>query len=173
MNCLVPRCGDSILDPQNGEACDDGAGNAPIADACRINCQLPRCGDGVLDTGERCDDGNTAFGDGCSSDCRSDETCGNAILDAVNGEECDFGIRGLSNDGCTSTCKVETEHWESLATSATGMPAMYEPGVAYDAFRESMVVFDAGRTWLLRQGTVMQLNTPHVPRATPRGVARA
>jgi cysteine-rich repeat protein len=30
------------------------------------------CGNSILDAGELCDDGNTAGGDGCSSDCRSD-----------------------------------------------------------------------------------------------------
>jgi cysteine-rich repeat protein len=31
------------------------------------------CGDGILDEGEECDDGNTASGDGCSSDCRNED----------------------------------------------------------------------------------------------------
>ena len=39
------------------------------ADACRSNCQPARCGDGVVDTGEACDDGNTAAGDGCDAAC--------------------------------------------------------------------------------------------------------
>jgi cysteine-rich repeat protein len=38
---------------------------------CRLDCTLPRCGDGRLDAGEVCDDGNTAGGDGCAPDCRS------------------------------------------------------------------------------------------------------
>jgi cysteine-rich repeat protein len=33
---------------------------------------LIRCGDGVLQTGEECDDGNTAFGDGCTPFCRNE-----------------------------------------------------------------------------------------------------
>lgn len=37
--------------------------------ACRTDCTVPACGDGVLDGGEVCDDGNSADGDGCESDC--------------------------------------------------------------------------------------------------------
>lgn len=38
-------------------------------DACRTDCTPARCGDGVVDSGEWCDDGNTADGDGCSAVC--------------------------------------------------------------------------------------------------------
>lgn len=52
-----------------------------------------KCGDGQLDDGEQCDDGNRESGDGCSSDCKSTEVCGNAVLDndekAKLSEECD------------------------------------------------------------------------------------
>src|SRR5437868_4983261 len=44
-------------------------------------CVPAGCGNSKLDPGEVCDDGNTAPRDGCSSDCRSDETCGNSIID--------------------------------------------------------------------------------------------
>jgi len=37
---------------------------------CRPDCRVPRCGDGFVDAGERCDDGNTASGDGCASNCQ-------------------------------------------------------------------------------------------------------
>src|SRR5689334_7863521 len=33
------------------------------------------CGNGVRDPHEVCDDGNTRSGDGCSSDCTSNESC--------------------------------------------------------------------------------------------------
>ena len=41
-----------------------------IGNLCREDCRRPRCGDGRLDASERCDDGNTASGDGCSTDCQ-------------------------------------------------------------------------------------------------------
>ena len=55
---------------------------------CRTNCAPQRCGDGVLDNmkGEVCDDGNTTSGDGCSSDCKSAETCGNGITETETRE---------------------------------------------------------------------------------------
>jgi cysteine-rich repeat protein len=33
----------------------------------------PACGNGVVDTGEQCDDGNTAAGDGCSATCTMEQ----------------------------------------------------------------------------------------------------
>jgi cysteine-rich repeat protein len=50
-------------------ACSDGSSRrtpdaGPSIDA------APQCGNRVVETGERCDDGNTADGDGCTSDCR-------------------------------------------------------------------------------------------------------
>ena len=40
------------------------------------------CGDGSLDEGEECDDGNDENGDGCTSDCQTEEgyTCTEAGL---------------------------------------------------------------------------------------------
>ncbi|MFH2007871.1 MAG: DUF4215 domain-containing protein [bacterium] len=66
---------------------------------------LPGCGDGVPDTGEECDDGNTADGDGCTSSCIFEPgACGNGVIDA--GEECDDG-NANSGDGCDATCHFE------------------------------------------------------------------
>jgi cysteine-rich repeat protein len=65
----------------------------------------PACGDGVVNEGEICDDGNTTAGDGCSADCKSNEACGNGIVDAVTGEQCDDGNRA-NGDTCSSTCKT-------------------------------------------------------------------
>ncbi len=46
-------------------------------------------------------------GDGCSADCRSNETCGNGVIDTVTGEACDDG-NTVSGDGCSSTCQFES-----------------------------------------------------------------
>src|SRR6185295_15238143 len=62
------------------------------------------CGDGIKDPDEACDDGNVKDGDGCSHDCKSDETCGNGIRDAVSGEACDDG-NNISGDGCSADCQ--------------------------------------------------------------------
>src|SRR5947209_7643464 len=83
------------------------------------------CGDGSLnaDKGETCDDGNTANGDGCSSNCLEEPgatcagapsvcttaVCGNGM--AEKGESCDAGgANGLffgDGTGCSKTCTRE------------------------------------------------------------------
>ncbi|MEO2169809.1 MAG: hypothetical protein ABGY42_17140 [bacterium] len=59
------------------------------------------CGDGHLDTGEECDDGNTATCDGCSATCRV-EACGNGVVEC--GEECEPGL--VASDRCTESCRI-------------------------------------------------------------------
>jgi cysteine-rich repeat protein len=71
-----------------------------IAVAC-----APLCGDGALDEGERCDDGNSASGDGCSADCSSLETCGDGIVDGD--EACDDG-NNQNGDSCNPDCTPST-----------------------------------------------------------------
>ena len=46
---------------------------------------LRGCGKGIVDSQlkEVCDDGNAVVGDGCSYECRSDETCGNGYVDPI------------------------------------------------------------------------------------------
>ena len=70
---------------------------------------------------EICDDGNNIDGDGCSADCRSDETCGNGHLDQpikINGildlkdprnEDCDTPLQLDPKTGifCSAVCKFE------------------------------------------------------------------
>ena len=93
------RCGDGHVDP--GEVCDDG--NNRSGDGCRSDClsnetcgnhivdisrgeicdgtpncsadcmSITSCGNGHVDTGEQCDDGNTARWDGCGPDCRLEQ----------------------------------------------------------------------------------------------------
>jgi cysteine-rich repeat protein len=64
------------------------------------------CGNGIVSDGEVCDDGNNKSGDGCSSDCLSDESCGNFIIDVAVGENCDDGNR-IDGDGCSAGCRLE------------------------------------------------------------------
>jgi len=106
MNCQKPVCGDSVVDTQYAEQCDDG--NTMDGDGCDAFCRLeenPLCGNGNLDAGEECDDGNKQDGDGCDRFCRSESVnCGNGNLDA--GEECDDGNK-QDGDGCSSSCHSE------------------------------------------------------------------
>lgn len=65
----------------------------------------PVCGNGVLETGEICDDGNTADGDGCQSSCTPTPAmaiCGDGTTDP--GEACDDG-NDDDTDGCTRLCQ--------------------------------------------------------------------
>ncbi|MEZ4366296.1 MAG: DUF4215 domain-containing protein [Kofleriaceae bacterium] len=110
-------CGNGVVDFFRGETCDDG--NLVSGDGCQANCRLPRCGDGIVDVlpdfayVELCDDGNTVDGvvvagvfvaDRCDSQCASDQTCGNGVVDA--GEQCDDG-NVADHDGCQSSCVVQ------------------------------------------------------------------
>ena len=116
-------CGDGVTNTDAGEVCDDG--NTVSGDGCSANCRSNEtCGNGIIDTakGEVCDDGNTFSGkcsgddhgcdstadctsgtclpDGCSADCKSNESCGNGIKDL--GEVCDDGHApgGSCEDDC-------------------------------------------------------------------------
>nr|HEX4312559.1 DUF4215 domain-containing protein [Kofleriaceae bacterium] len=84
----------TLTEGEFGSAADAGIAPPPA----------PRCGDGIVNQGEVCDDGNTVSGDGCSADCKSDETCGNRIVDTDVGETCDDG-NTVSGDGCSANCQ--------------------------------------------------------------------
>ena len=110
-------CGNGILDTATGESCDCGtdpenlptgctAPNGDPLSGCSADCQTRYCGNGRIDPGELCDDGNNQAGDGCSPDCRSNETCGNGITDPVNLEECD-DANLEDGDGCNMLCRIE------------------------------------------------------------------
>lgn len=120
---------------------------ATISDTSTLVCLAVGCGDGRLDhadptdptdVGEACDDGNQADGDGCSSDCRSTEVCGNGVVDLTNREVCDTGNL-VSNDGCDSACQLEAPRWSKVS----GAPRIQSG---------SSVVFDIARDRIVRFG---------------------
>ncbi|CAN5123127.1 hypothetical protein BH11MYX1_BH11MYX1_12480 [soil metagenome] len=115
-------CGDGVTNIDAEEVCDDG--NTVDGDGCSHDCKSDEtCGNGITDLakGEVCDDGNTHAGkcsgddhacdstadctsgtcvpDGCSGDCKSNETCGNGIKDL--GEVCDDAH---ATGGCEDDC---------------------------------------------------------------------
>jgi len=80
------------------------------------------CGNSVLDTGEKCDDGNTLSGDGCSATCQKEPGwtcigsgvpclkqmyCGDGVVDSP--ETCDDG-NSVPGDGCSGTCQIEPNY---------------------------------------------------------------
>lgn len=99
----------------------------PLKDSlCNNDCQktgntnvLASCGNGAVESGEDCDDGNIASGDGCSARClwegsnnKYNAICGNARLE--KGEQCDDG-NNIAGDGCSAKCLYEADY----ASSAT------------------------------------------------------
>jgi cysteine-rich repeat protein len=104
-----PNCGDTVVDHDEGEQCDDG--NTQDGDGCSSTCQVEvggACGNGMLEPGndEECDDGNTQDGDGCSSNCQFEPVganCGDASVDAE--EVCDDG-NTQNGDSCNPTCNL-------------------------------------------------------------------
>jgi cysteine-rich repeat protein len=76
------------------------------------------CGDGVVSSGEECDDGNGAPGDGCTEVCTVEQgwaceqepsecatVCGDGDL-VTDSEECDDG-NVQPGDGCSAQCRIE------------------------------------------------------------------
>lgn len=124
-------CGNGTLNTTCGEQCDDG--NVISGDRCSATCQVEAvCGNGILESGEQCDggpccrtncqfatagtscnDGNTCtavdtcngIGGGASSCIGNGSVCGNGVLNATCGEQCDDG--NIANgDSCSSTCQT-------------------------------------------------------------------
>jgi cysteine-rich repeat protein len=91
----VAVCGDGVSSA--GEACDDG--NGADCDGCSAHCtEEGGCGDGVRCGAEGCDDGNALACDGCSPACAVEvgATCGDGVVNAACGEECDPPGAGCS-----------------------------------------------------------------------------
>jgi fibro-slime domain-containing protein len=111
---LPPYCGDSQVDADGGEECDDGVNLAAYGyngeRACGPGCKwTDYCGDAKVDSlfGEQCDDGNEIQNDGCEPNCLQRPGCGNNILEPDLGEQCDDG-NTKSKDGCSEFCTIET-----------------------------------------------------------------
>jgi cysteine-rich repeat protein len=104
--CQLPTCGDSLIQPSNGEECDDG-GREQRQRRCTAGCKVgqvrrrphPR-------PVEQCDDGpgNNGPGKACNADCQSN-VCGDG--DVGPGEACDDGNDDNTN-ACTNVCKQAT-----------------------------------------------------------------
>lgn len=99
--CLLASQVSACEGRAEGESCS----YAGVADgACYSGACWPAgCGNGIVDPDEVCDDANNVHGDGCAADCRSDETCGNGVIDLAIGESCDDG-NTADGDGCRASC---------------------------------------------------------------------
>jgi len=108
---LETTCGDTIVQRDEGEECDDGK-DGDNEDECTDWCMLPFCGDNIIQEsqGERCDGFESECDfqlEYCTTDCQCTSfACGDGgLLDPH--EECDDG-NNVSGDGCSSTCLLET-----------------------------------------------------------------
>jgi cysteine-rich repeat protein len=99
--CALEFCGDDVVQPGLGEACEPGVFGPP----CRWDCTFVTCGDGILDFSEACDDGNLGSGDGCTDECDV-EVCGDGVVQPALGETCDDGAH-VDGDGCSARCDEE------------------------------------------------------------------
>ena len=99
----VPQCGDGFADP--GEQCDDG--NDVDCDGCTSACVVETgCGDGAVCGTEACDDGNADSCDGCTASCEVEvgQVCGDGVVNALCGEECD--PPGPGDPECNFLCTL-------------------------------------------------------------------
>jgi cysteine-rich repeat protein len=101
-----------------GTSCDPPGGGTGVCSLASV-CVPAGCGNGILGPSEVCDDGNQTDGDGCSANCRSDETCGNDVVDATVGEVCDDG-NTIAGDGCSANCRSDETCGNDVVDAAAG-----------------------------------------------------
>ena len=128
-------------------------------------CLPSGCGNGLVDPqlGEVCDDGNDVIGDGCSYDCKSNETCGNGYLDPVKlvggepvaNETCDDGNL-VAHDGCSSLCALETPAWTALEY---GQPPVEMQVMVSDPVRGRILMFGGENYFTIRRPPVANNGT--------------
>jgi len=136
-DCTLPRCGDGVVDPGEGEECDDG--NLVDGDGCDSDCTVTSgvCGNGVVDPGEECDDGalNSALlPDHCRTDCTAPR-CGDGVIDS--GEECEPPGTPACDDNCLRRVPG------ALAADTTGASPE-------DALRCEQAILSSGATFFDR-----------------------
>lgn len=114
---------------------------------------LGACGDGAVQTGEQCDDRNTADGDGCSSNCQKEtatekpSTCGNGTCDPGEMTLCPTCGIGVTCEGACiqGTCPKDCgEESEEDPTKPTPKPRPPMPGSDRD---EHGCIGSAGYSW--------------------------
>jgi cysteine-rich repeat protein len=121
--CAESRCGDSVIDTDTGEECDDG--NDTAFDGCDPGCVFscrnteqcddlnPCNGTEICNDSHVCEAGEPlAQGAACQTEAQPDGVCGttaciargcgNGVVDTT--DECDDGSNGDEDDGCRDDC---------------------------------------------------------------------
>jgi len=160
-NCQSPFCGDGVVDPANGEGCEDG--NTKNNDDCVLPCIVAVCGDGFKKTKgtpplEQCDDGNTSPGDGCSGACEQEvpTNCGNGVVDppycssGVTGPcgvdaDCDTSL-GAGDGVCTTEACDDGNNSDKDDCRRTCAPATCGDGVVHSKGTGPFEECDDGNT---------------------------
>jgi hypothetical protein len=105
--CVPRPCGDGVLNPEDGEQCDDGTETK----TCNVNCRVARCGDNYINriAGEECDPGIAGPLETreCNIDCTK-RACGDFKINRAYGEECDEWTtpEHVDTPTCNYNCKV-------------------------------------------------------------------
>ena len=115
--CMKIEYGNSSLDPDGYEQCDDG--NTTNGDGCTSKglietgyvcpnvgkpCVAAACGDGIRAYGEACDDGNTKNNDGCSARCRIEDGATCSTNNIGSKSKCTAGTCGDGKIGHNEQC---------------------------------------------------------------------
>jgi cysteine-rich repeat protein len=101
-NCSVAGTATITLTVADGDA--SLAGPCSDTTSFTVSCVSVGCGNGTIDGLETCDDGNTANGDACPSDCTV-PVCGDGVVENATGfpvENCDDG----AGANCPADCTV-------------------------------------------------------------------
>src|SRR6266705_515749 len=110
----LPRCGDGVLQFQDGEQCEP-AGIFP----CHNDCRLAVCGDGIVDAdfGETCDPPGSVLPNGnvCQADCTF---CGDGTVQSQEGELCEPPGTASCDNACQPIGKFCSNSNPLLGSSA-------------------------------------------------------
>ena len=170
------RC---VVDEQRRDCDGDGQACIDRGGTCRgietTACIVPLCGDGRVDPPEVCDDTNIQSADGCSADCRSDESCGNNVVDLAIGESCE-GRPELAGDGCSTMCRQEVRAWRdanpllppgrvgfTVATDPSGRVVWFGGTSNASVGSGAAVAADFSDTWQWTGETMVSLDPLAVP----------
>jgi len=146
-DCLKPRCGDGLLQPDFGEECDFGEEVNNDSGACLTTCTAASCGDGhtwlgveECDLGEENQDG--LYGGCTPMTCTLGPHCGDGAVQKPH-EECDLGEENGEPGGpCTEQCKFGGRLVFVTSKSYTGAIGLGGVDGANDAC--NTVVMEAG-----------------------------